>query len=200
VDYVGDLAQFEKEFNDDLAVIAHAIGTYRLPDNLKLSVHSGSDKFSIYAPIRRALARTGAGLHVKTAGTTWLEEVIGLAEAGGEGLRLAKEIYVEALGHVDELCAPYASVIDIDISCLPSAASVLDWTSEGFVAALRHDPSRQAFNPHLRQLLHVGYKVAAKKGDRYLQALKDFEPTVAKNVTENLYTRHIKPLFVPSNT
>ncbi len=48
VDYVGDVAQFEKEFADDLAVIAHAVKQYHLPQNLKLSVHSGSDKFSIY--------------------------------------------------------------------------------------------------------------------------------------------------------
>ena len=87
VDYVGDIVQFEKEFSDDLAVIAYAIGRYGLPANLKLSVHSGSDKFSIYAPIRRSIAKFGAGLHLKTAGTTWLGEVIGLAEAGGDGLR-----------------------------------------------------------------------------------------------------------------
>ena len=57
VDYVGDVAQFEKEFNDDLAVIAHAIKSYGLPENLKVSVHSGSDKFSLYPIIRRALQR-----------------------------------------------------------------------------------------------------------------------------------------------
>ncbi|HEV2764392.1 MAG TPA: tagaturonate epimerase family protein, partial [Pyrinomonadaceae bacterium] len=114
VDYVGDLAQFEKEFNEDLAVIAHAVKQYDLPENLKLSVHSGSDKFSIYEPIRKALQRTGAGIHVKTAGTTWLEEIIGLAESGGEGLKLAKEIYAKAIDDIDALCAPYATVIDID--------------------------------------------------------------------------------------
>ena len=74
--------QFEKEFNDDLAVIAFAVKRYGLPENLKLSVHSGSDKFSIYGAIRRALKRHNAGLHIKTAGTTWLEELIGLAEVG----------------------------------------------------------------------------------------------------------------------
>ena len=55
VDYVGDLRQFEKEFNDDLAVLAFAVREFALPDNLKLSVHSGSDKFSIYPILRRAL-------------------------------------------------------------------------------------------------------------------------------------------------
>ena len=196
VDYVGDLAQFEREFNNDLAVISFAIQRYGLPDTLKLSVHSGSDKFSIYEPIREALARTGAGLHIKTAGTTWLEEVIGLAEAGGEGLDLAKEIYREALDHVDELCAPYASVIDIDPGKLPSASTVSSWTSAQFVEALRHDPHNPAFNPHLRQLLHVGYKIAAKKGQRYLSALEKFEPVVSRNVTTNLFERHLKPLFL----
>jgi hypothetical protein len=197
VDYVGDVAQFEREFNDDIAVIAFAVKQYGLPANLKLSVHSGSDKFSIYAPIRRALARTGAGLHLKTAGTTWLEEVIGLAEAGGDGLVIAKEIYAQALEHTDELCAPYATVIDIDRAKLPSAKLVNGWTSAEFVAALRHDPRNPAFNPHLRQLLHVGYKIAAHMKERYLNALEKHEAVVARNVTENLYERHLKPLFVP---
>jgi hypothetical protein len=196
VDYVGDVVQFEKEFNDDLAVIACAVKQYGLPETLKLSVHSGSDKFSIYTSMRRALARFNAGLHIKTAGTTWLEEMIGLAEAGGSGLTLAKEIYVGALEHIGELCAPYATVIDIDQKKLPSATTVNDWTSEQFVSALRHDQSNRAFNPHLRQLLHVGYKIAAQMGDRYLDALKICESTISRNVTYNLYERHLKPLFV----
>jgi tagaturonate epimerase len=196
VDYVGDLKQFEQEFNDDLAVIAHAVQSYGLPRSLKLSVHSGSDKFSIYAPIRRALQKTGAGLHIKTAGTTWLEEVIGLAEAGGDGLTLAKEIYAEALDHLDELCAPYATVIDIDKKDLPPAAEVQQWDSDQLTAALRHDPKNPAFNPHVRQLLHVGYKVAAKKGQPFLRALEKHQATIAKNVTHNLFERHIRPLFL----
>ncbi|HEY3761728.1 MAG TPA: tagaturonate epimerase family protein [Verrucomicrobiae bacterium] len=197
VDYVGNVAQFEKEFNADLAVIRFAIQQYHLPENLKLSVHSGSDKFSIYAPIRRALERFNAGLHIKTAGTNWLEEVIGLAEAGGNGLAIAKEIYAGAADHLAELCAPYATVIDIDPKKLPSVETVNGWTSEQFVAALRHDQKNPAYNPHLRQLLHVGYKIAAKMGDRYLNALKENEAFVSRNVTENLYERHLKPLFVP---
>ena len=196
VDYVGDVAQFETEFKADLAVIAHAVEKYRLPANLKLSVHSGSDKFSLYAPIRQVLARTHAGLHVKTAGTTWLEELIGLAEAGGAGLALAKAIYGEALAYLGELCAPYAAVIDIDGRKLPSRETVNGWNSEQFVMALRHDPDCADFNPHLRQLLHVGYKIAAKLGDRYLKLLKEYETVIAKNVTENLYDRHLKPLFI----
>jgi tagaturonate epimerase len=196
VDYVGDLKQFEKEFNEDLAVIAFAIKKYGSPASLKLSVHSGSDKFSIYAPIRKALKKFGAGLHIKTAGTTWLEELIGLAEAGGDGLQIAKEIYAYAIGHVDEFCAPYASVIDIDKKKLPSAAKVNGWSSKQFVSALRHDQKNKNYNPSFRQLLHVSFKVAAKKGDRYLDALKKHEAIVGKNVTENLFERHLKPLLL----
>ena len=196
VDYVGDLKQFEQEFNEDLAVIAFAIKKYGLPASLKLSVHSGSDKFSIYAPIRRALKKFNAGLHLKTAGTTWLEEVIGLAEAGGDGLALAKEIYSDALDHMDELCAPYATVIDIDRKQLPTKETVSGWTSGQFVSALRHDPKNKGFNSSFRQLIHVGFKIAAKKGDRYLNALKKHEAVIAKNVTENLFERHMKPLLL----
>lgn len=196
VDYVGDLAQFEKEFNDDLAVIAHAIKAYGLPANLKMSVHSGSDKFSLYPIIRRALARTGAGLHLKTAGTTWCEEVIGLCEAGGEGLALAKEIYAYALSHVDEFCAPYAAVIDIHRDKLPPASEVNGWDGPRFASALRHIPSHPQFNPHVRQLVHVSFKVAAKHGQRYLDLLKVNADVVGKQVTENIFDRHMKPLFL----
>ena len=196
VDYVGDLVQFEKEFHDDLAVIAFAIARYGLPANLKLSVHSGSDKFSLYPIIRRTLPKFGAGLHIKTAGTTWLEEIIGLAEAGGDGLALGKEIYAYALAHVDELCAPYASVIDIDKAKLPSAETVNAWTGAQLASAIRHIPGHPDFNAHMRQLLHVSFKLAAKAGVRYTDLLKANEAIVAKNVTENIYERHMRPLFI----
>ena len=198
VDYVGNVGQFAKEFRDDLATIAYAVETYGLPENLKLSVHSGSDKFSIYQSIREALADTGAGVHVKTAGTTWLEELIGLAESGGEALELACNIYAEAYAHADELCAPYATVIDIDRSKLPSPGDVEAWSSQDFVRALRHNDADPDYNPDFRQLLHVGFKVAAKMGTRYTEALKANEAAVARNVTTNLFERHIKPLFLDS--
>ena len=195
VDYVGDAAQFAVEFSDDLAVIAYAVAKYGVPDTLKLSVHSGSDKFSIYAAIRKAIKSSGAGLHLKTAGTTWLEELIGLAEAGPEGLALAKEVYVQAFEHKEELCEPYASVIDIDYTKLPLPADVNNWTAEQYTDALRHVQANPNFNPNVRQLLHVGYKVAAKMGERYLGMLRQSEESISRNVTENIFDRHIKPLF-----
>jgi hypothetical protein len=196
VDYVGDAEQFEREMASDVAAIAHAVRKYGLPANLKLSVHSGSDKFSIYPAIHRTMERFGCGVHLKTAGTTWLEELIGLAEAGGAGLELAKDVFAEALAHREELCGPYASVIDIDAAKLPSAAAVRRWSSEQFTSALRHVQSNPAYNSSLRQLLHVGFKVAAKMGRRYLDLLEANEAVIARNVTGNLYERHILPVFL----
>ena len=70
------------------------------------------------------------------------------------------------------------------------------WSSEQFTAALRHDRRSPAYNQSLRQLLHVGFKVAAKMGPRYLDLLEANEGVIAKNVTENLYARHIAPVFL----
>jgi hypothetical protein len=195
VDYVGDLGQFEKEFDEDLHIIKFAVAEFGLPKNLKLSVHSGSDKFSLYPIINRLIKKHGAGLHVKTAGTTWLEEVIGLAEADGDGLGLAKEIYTQALEIADDLIAPYRTVVDIDQGRLPSAEQVGAWSSDDFTSALRHDQSNPAYNLHFRQLLHVGFKMAAKKGSVYRDALRTNRAVIAKNVTSNLFDRHIFPIF-----
>jgi hypothetical protein len=196
VDYVGDLVQFEKEFDEDLCVVAFAVKEFGLPANLKLSIHSGSDKFSIYGPMNRAIKKHKAGLHLKTAGTTWLEEIIGLACAGGEGLKIAKEVYRKAYGRFDELCGPYAAVIDIKREGLPAPDEVDKWDENRYAQTLRHVQENPAYNLNFRQLVHVGYKVAAELGDRYYQALEDNEKVVAQNVTENLLERHIKRIFI----
>lgn len=196
VDYVGDVAQFAREMELDMAAIRYAVAHFGLPANLKLSVHSGSDKFSIFPSIHESMKKFSTGVHLKTAGTTWLEEIIGLAEAGGEGLSLAKEIYSDAFDHSAELCAPYATVIDINPAKLPAPATVAVWTPDQFTAALRHDQNSPAYNPSFRQLLHVGFKIAAKMGRRYLDLLEANEAVIAKNVTENLYARHIAPVFL----
>lgn len=196
VDYAGDIKAFTTEFEQDLAVIAFAVRQLGLPEDLKLSIHSGSDKFSIYPPIRAALAKFKAGLHLKTAGTTWLEELIGLASAEGAGLAIAKEVYAKALARMDELCGPYATVIDIDRSELPGAEDVAKWDGETFASALQHEPSSKHYNSSFRQLLHVGYKVAAEMGPRFLDALQTDEETIAEHVTTNIYERHIRPLFL----
>ena len=195
VDYIGDLKQFAKEFEQDIIVINWAVNEFSLPDNLKLSVHSGSDKFSIYSYIREIIKKYDAGLHLKTAGTTWLEELIGLAQADDDGLQLAKEIYEIAFSRYAELCKPYATVIDVVKENLPHPNVVNKWNNIKFANTLKHDQTNKQYDPQFRQMLHVAYKVAAEMGDRYLLALKKYENIVAKNVTENIYERHLKPLF-----
>ena len=195
VDYVGDVAMFAKEFEEDILVIDYAVKAFHLMDNLKLSVHSGSDKFSIYPEIQRILTKYNKGIHVKTAGTTWLEEVIGLAVSGGEALKAAKSIYAQALARKDELCAPYADVIDINTDQLPTAKEVESWSSEKFANTLRHIPGHPDYNANLRQLIHVGYKIASEMGTYYTDLLKANSEVIGQCVEENLYDRHLKRLF-----
>ncbi len=195
VDYVGDPLKFAAEFEADLMVIDMAVKEFGLPANLKMSVHSGSDKFAIYPYIGSIVKKHNKGLHLKTAGTTWLEEVIGLAESGGEGLAFVKEVYAKALEKIDELCAPYADVIDIDIKSLPSKNETDVWSGSRFAAALRHVPGSPEYNPNMRQLIHVGYKLAAMKMDEFFRLLDTNEKTVSQCVYENMYNRHICRLF-----
>ncbi len=183
-----------------MAVVRYAIAEFGLPAALKLSLHSGSDKFSIYGAVHEAMTKMGTGLHLKTAGTTWLEEMIGLAESGGDALALVKEIYTDAYAHRDELCAPYAAVIEIELASLPSPAEAERWTAGQWVSALRHDLDSPEYNRSLRQLMHVAFKIAAKMGPRYIAMLERHEDCVAENVTRNLFDRHIRPVFLGFNT
>jgi len=96
IDYVGDVAKFTREFEDDVMVIAHAVNTFGLPDSLKLSVHSGSDKFSIYPAIHAAMKKFDAGI-------SYQDRRDDLARGGdragivrADGLALAREIYAQA--------------------------------------------------------------------------------------------------------
>jgi len=195
VDYEGDVDQFAREFEQDVLIIDYAVKEFGLPEDLKLSIHSGSDKFSIYPLMAEIIKKHDKGLHVKTAGTTWLEEVIGLAVSGDEGLAAAKTIYKNALIRKDELCGPYADVIDIDNTQLPSGVDVDGWSGEKFAGTLRHIPDHPDYNPNFRQLIHVGYKVAAEMGEEYTNLLKKYAGVIGDCVEENIYERHLKRLF-----
>jgi hypothetical protein len=196
VDYAGNIAQFAKEFKEDLLVIDFAVKEFGLPVNLKLSIHSGSDKFSIYPVIGELIKKYDKGIHVKTAGTTWCEEVVGLAMTGDENaIDLAKAIYSGALVRYDELCSPYATVIDIDKDALPTTKEVERWTGKKLADTLRHIPGHPDYNPNFRQLIHVGFKVAAEYGTEYTSTLEAHREIVGQQVTENIYERHIKRMF-----
>jgi hypothetical protein len=196
VDYVGDVVTFTREFDQDLGVIGLAIREFGLPSTLKLSVHSGSDKFKLYPIIGKLIRKHNAGLHLKTAGTTWLEEVAGLAEAEGEGVAIAKEVYRQAVARFDEVCAPYATVIDIDRAKLPSADIVQAWSGAQFARALTHDQACPEFNLHLRQLVHVSFKIAAEMGPRFHAALNASRDRIAARVCGNIRDRHLNPIFL----
>lgn len=198
IDYVGDPAEFLAAFEAETRVVLWASSALSLPSGLKLSVHTGSDKFSLYGGIHEIVTKLGAGLHLKTAGTTWLEEIIGLAEAGGEGLAIAKRIYATAYARIDELTAPYANVVEIDKARLPSPQAVASWDSDTFIRALRHDPGSTAMQADLRQLMHVAFKVAAEMGSQYTNAVRAHHASVARNVQHNLYARHLAPIVLGS--
>ena len=195
VDYEGDPVRFGKEFEEDILVIRYAVKMFGLPSGLKLSVHSGSDKFSIYPVMGKILRKHDCGIHVKTAGTTWLEEVIGLALSGGAGLEIAKLIYRKAFERREELCGPYATVIDIRPELLPPPEVVERWDSVKYSETLRHVPENRNYNPGFRQLIHVGYKVASELGEVYTDALRANADVIASCVTENILDRHIARLF-----
>lgn len=196
VDYSGNIDQFAKEFEEDLLVIDFAIKEFGLPANLKLSVHSGSDKFSIYPVMGKLIRKYDKGIHIKTAGTTWLEELIGLALAGGEALAMVKLIYSKGFERFEELCAPYSTVIDIDRAKLPVSSEVNKWSSEKLADSIRHIPDHPEYNPHVRQLLHISYKIAAEFGNRYLDMLNKYSEIISEEVRENIYGRHIRRLFL----
>ena len=195
VDYTGDVDQFAKEFEEDVLVIDFAVKEFGLPEELKLSIHSGSDKFSIYPVMAAVIKKYDKGLHLKTAGTTWLEEVIGLAVAGTDGLEAAKFIYADSLNRSEELCGPYADVIDIDTTKLPTIEEVNSWSSEKYANTLRHIPGHPDYNPNFRQLIHVAYKVAYEMGDKYIKMIEKHADVVGQCVEENIYDRHLKRLF-----
>ena len=195
VDYVGDLARFETEFEENLKVVSWAVKDLGLPKNLKLSIHSGSDKFSIYPIMGRLVRKYDAGIHVKTAGTTWLEEIIGLALADPAALKLAKKIYRIALGRMDELTVPYATVIDVDKSKLPDPDVVDGWDAQTFAKTLRHDEAEPLYNPSFRQLIHVSFKVAAELADEFYPALDRNADIIGREIEANIGERHVRRLF-----
>nr|WP_319397734.1 tagaturonate epimerase family protein [uncultured Carboxylicivirga sp.] len=195
VDYTGNPLDFAKEFEQDLHVLDQCVQEFGLPAEIKLSVHSGSDKFSIYPHIGNIINKLDKGIHIKTAGTTWLEEVIGLSMAGGDALQFIKDLYGKALDKIDELCAPYADVIDIKTNELPSVEAIADWSADDMANAIRHIPDHPQYNPNMRQLVHVAYKLAALQSDIYLPLLKKHADIIGNCVYENIYERHLKRLF-----
>lgn len=195
VDYVGDIKEFTKAFTEDLYVVRYAANNFELSENIKLSIHSGSDKFKLYPIINKLITKYRQGIHIKTAGTTWLQELAGLANGGNDGLDFAKEIYKIAFFRFDEMVNPYSSVVDIDKNKLPPIKELLQWSSKEFTNCLNHNPEDPLYNLHFRQFMHVSYKVAAEKKEIFYALLDKYSRSIENEVTENILNRHIIPLF-----
>jgi hypothetical protein len=195
IDYIGNPIMFSDEFERDIMIIEFSAREFGLPENLKISIHSGSDKFSIYPVIGSVIRKRHKGIHIKTAGTTWLEEMIGLTESGGRSLDFVKELYFKSLDQADELCAPYSDVIDIKISRLPSKAEVAGWNGKKFADALRHDESNKDYNPDLQQMIHVAYKLAAQNREEFFDLTAKHREAISECVYGNIYRRHICRIF-----
>ncbi len=78
---------------------------------------------------------------------------------------------------------------------LPSPEQFSTWNDKKITRSIRHDTSCSDYDKNIRQLLHVGYKVAAEYGKTYLQALETQKDVIGRNVCGNLFEKHITPLF-----
>jgi tagaturonate epimerase len=179
VDYIGDLAAFEADFSIH-AAIARQLGPY------KLSLHSGSDKFSVY-PI--AASHTGGLVHLKTAGTSYLEALRTLATQDPSFFR---SIYTFARERYEKDRASYHVSAALEKAALPEALTETELPDllEQFDA---------------REILHVtfGSVLTARKPDgswefydRFMSLLRSHPEAYAANL-EAHFLRHVRP-FVSS--
>ncbi len=171
VDWRGDLFQFERDLCRH-AAIAREMGGYRL------SLHSGSDKFTLYPLLARA---TGGHCHVKTAGTSYLVALDVIARSRPN---LFREIAVESIASFSEDRATYH--ISADPSRIPPLDTVPDRSLPELVAA--HDS---------RQVLHVAYGsiLSSPLGDRLHSALREQEEEHFAALADHM-GRHIAALEV----
>jgi hypothetical protein len=179
VDYVGDLAAFDADFRVH-AAIARAFGPY------KISLHSGSDKFSIYEIAAR---HTRGLIHLKTAGTSYLEALRAAALVSPD---LFRSIYAFARERYDEDRASYH--VSAAVADAPAADSVAD---AGLPQLLE--------DFHARQILHVtfGSVLTARAADgrlRFadaLRALLQASPEVYEECLERHFVRHLRSFARP---
>ncbi|MDR0495617.1 MAG: tagaturonate epimerase family protein [Treponema sp.] len=130
IDYKGDIAQFDKEIKVHAAIARHL--------GYKLSIHSGSDKFSVFPGISR---ETRGIFHVKTAGTNWLEAMRVVAVADPS---LYREVHSFALTVFDEARKYYH--VTTELSKIPDVSVVKD-----------EDMPKLFENNDARQLIHITY-------------------------------------------
>ncbi|MFA6134106.1 MAG: tagaturonate epimerase family protein [Phycisphaerae bacterium] len=172
VDYIGDLDAFGRSFAEHVAVM-RTLGPY------KISIHSGSDKFSIYPIVAQA---TGGLVHLKTAGTSWLEAVRAVAKIDPG---LFREIYEFARERYDTDKASYH--VSGDMSKVPPASALSDAQLPDMLDDF-----------HARQMLHVTFgSILTAEGScrfrpRFYAALQKQEE-VHYDVLARHIGRHVAP-------
>ncbi len=167
VDYIGDLVEFDAEFARH-AAIARVLGPY------KLSIHSGSDKFSVYPLMAKHTRRLA---HLKTAGTSYLEALRALATASPAFFR---EILALARARYDEDRATYH--VSADVARTPDPATLSDAELPGVL---------DTFDG--REVLHVTFgSVLDRYGARLLALLDDHEATHYAAI-EAHFVKHLTP-------
>jgi hypothetical protein len=169
VDYKGDLAEFERSFARHFAV-AQAYGPY------KLSLHSGSDKFSIY-PIAAKVA--GELVHLKTAGTSYLEALRAIAVLNPA---LFRDIVAFALDRYPTDRATYH--VSAEVSKVPD---ITQWSDDRLTALLD--------DFHGREVLHVTFGSVLNHPpfrDPFFATLRQNEETYFE-MLEVHFTKHLQP-------
>lgn len=176
VDYTGDPEVFENDLARH-AAIARKLGPY------KLSLHSGSDKFSIY----EAAARQTRGLvHLKTAGTSYLEALKTVSRADAP---LFREIYAFARGRFDEDRASYH--VSASLESAPRPEDVED---EGLPAVVDQFDAREILHVTFGSVLG-GAEGEHRLRERLLEAIGHNEEAYASGL-ESHFLRHLRP-FAP---
>ena len=172
VDYIGDLAAFDLEMAKH-AAIARVMGPY------KLSIHSGSDKFSVY-PI--FYQHAGELVHLKTAGTSYLEALRAVA---GVDPALFRQILAFARDRYEEDRATYH--VSAELAKVPVPQSLEDEELSGVL---------DLFDG--REVLHVTFgSVLDRYGDRLLETLAEHEEAHYEAL-ETHFDRHFEPFIKQS--
>ena len=173
IDYIGDLAEFDRQFKVH-ALIAQNYGNY------KISVHSGSDKFAVYPTVGR---ETRHYLHLKTAGTSWLEAVTVIAYKDPQ---LYRDMHQCALDNVTEMLKLYH--ITADFNKIPALASLSDAELPALMTM-----------PEARQLLHINYGpiLTGALRRRFFEAMHKFEADYDARI-EAHFDKHLSLLGVPA--
>ena len=175
IDYIGDIVQFEKELASHAAIAVHF--------EYKLSIHSGSDKFSVFPLIGKY---TNGLFHLKTAGTNWLEAVRVVAKVNPS---LYRRMHQFALEHFEEATAYYH--VTTDINAIVPLANVSD---EELPAYMDENNARQLLHITYGLLLQAKNADGSKQfADEFFQTLAEQEDTFAEGLRAHI-GRHLELL------